>query len=60
MGRCRLHIAHFSNEFIGACEHREWSSIEVVNKYRDEIANQMKLREDMHNISTKIMIFMIK
>lgn len=45
----KLHIAHSSAEFIDDCEHGEWSTSKVAQRYANEIDTSESLHSDIHN-----------
>lgn len=44
-----MHIAHSSVEFIGDCEHGEWSSAQIARRYRNREITAESLRAEMCN-----------
>ena len=44
-----LHVAHSSVEFIDDCEHIEWSTAKVAERYVDRIVTAECFQSDIHN-----------
>ena len=44
-----INIAHSSSEFIGDCEHKEWSTSKLASKYKAQIITVKSLYNDIHD-----------
>ena len=44
-----LHVAHSSAEFIDDCEHKEWSTAKVAQRYANRIVTSASFQADIHN-----------
>lgn len=44
-----LHMAHSSEEFIGDCEHREWTTAKVAARYKDAFITRERFRTDIYS-----------
>ncbi len=44
-----IHVAHSSESFINNCEHREWSTAKVAERYKGEVVSLEAFRKGMHN-----------
>ena len=44
-----LHLSHSSADFIEDCEHKEWRTSKVAERYGDRFILPETLREDIHN-----------
>ncbi|MCM1120700.1 MAG: metallophosphoesterase [bacterium] len=47
-GGITLHMAHSSEAFIADCEHREWSTAKVAQRYKDRKITKQDFRTDIH------------
>lgn len=44
-----IYMAHSSEEFIGNCEHNEWSVAKVAARYQEAFITRDRFRIDIHN-----------
>ncbi len=48
-----LYLSHSSADFIDDCEHKEWRTSKVAERYGDKFISPETLREDIHNYFDK-------